>query len=451
MTSKQVHIISVINAKNITTQTIDGEEHIVVNNVVPIVDNVVMNGGLYPAEEIEGSYQSMEGKLMPLGHPTSNGKYISANSPTAINNFHVGAWFVNVQKNGEIVSGEMRVNKRVAETTDGGKKLVERLIAMQNNQTTEPIHVSTGLNLYKTNARGESKGKSYTWIARNMQFDHIAILLDQPGAATPEEGVGIFVNSKGEEETVEVVNLQESKDCTRGNIFQRIKWFFTGNSSEFSFETIARLLDDYLNKDRQKDDPWRWIDSVFPDHFIYNDKQKKFKQYYTIDSNGEVSFSKDPVEVVKKVYFTELTTNGDSAMKEKIIAALKAANFSTEGKTDEELLTAYNALQAKPPVGSPEANNEALAKLIREEVANALKPILDEANSAKVKVINEKREAVKAKFGLDDAAVNALEGAALDALFAKTQETAGIAGGGMAANQEADQWAGYTLNPAEGK
>jgi hypothetical protein len=26
-----------------------------------------------------------------------------------------------------------------------------------------------------------------------MQFDHIAILLDEPGAGTPEEGVGMFV------------------------------------------------------------------------------------------------------------------------------------------------------------------------------------------------------------------------------------------------------------------
>ncbi len=32
-----------------------------------------------------------------------------------------------------------------------------------------------------------------------MQFDHIAILLDEPGAGTPEEGVGLFVNADGQE------------------------------------------------------------------------------------------------------------------------------------------------------------------------------------------------------------------------------------------------------------
>jgi hypothetical protein len=36
-----------------------------------------------------------------------------------------------------------------------------------------------------------------------MQFDHIAILLDEPGAGTPEEGVGMFVNADGQEGEVE--------------------------------------------------------------------------------------------------------------------------------------------------------------------------------------------------------------------------------------------------------
>ncbi len=44
-------------------------------------------------------------------------------------------------------------------------------------------------------------------------------------------------------------------------------------------------------------------------------------------------------------------------------------------------------------------------------------------NSDKEK--GEKRAAVKAKFGLDDLAVNALDGAALDGLFAQCQTSTG--------------------------
>lgn len=41
-----IHVKSLaINSSNISTETIDGDEHIVIRGVVPVVDDVVMNGG----------------------------------------------------------------------------------------------------------------------------------------------------------------------------------------------------------------------------------------------------------------------------------------------------------------------------------------------------------------------------------------------------------------------
>ncbi|EQC2673504.1 hypothetical protein ACY3SZ_004271 [Yersinia enterocolitica] len=46
-----VNVLSVINsASNITSETIDGVEHIVVKDVCPVIDDIVLNGGLYPAD-----------------------------------------------------------------------------------------------------------------------------------------------------------------------------------------------------------------------------------------------------------------------------------------------------------------------------------------------------------------------------------------------------------------
>lgn len=56
----------------------------------------------------------------------------------------------------------------------------------------DPIHLSTGLLTNKEKKSGESMDRKHSWIARNMQFDHIAILLDEPSAGTPEEGAGMF-------------------------------------------------------------------------------------------------------------------------------------------------------------------------------------------------------------------------------------------------------------------
>ena len=61
MQLSSIHVKSLaINASNISTTTINGQEHYVIRGVVPIVDDIVMNGGLYPAEEINNSYQTME-------------------------------------------------------------------------------------------------------------------------------------------------------------------------------------------------------------------------------------------------------------------------------------------------------------------------------------------------------------------------------------------------------
>lgn len=89
-----------------------------------------MNGGLYPAEEINNSYQTMEGKLMPLPHPMVDGKYVSANDPRAINSYHVGAWAQNVSKSGDQVVMDVYINKAVAETKPDGKRLINRLDEM---------------------------------------------------------------------------------------------------------------------------------------------------------------------------------------------------------------------------------------------------------------------------------------------------------------------------------
>ncbi len=57
MKLSSIHVKSLaINASNISTTTINGQEHYVIRGAVPIVDDIVMNGGLYPAEEINNSY-----------------------------------------------------------------------------------------------------------------------------------------------------------------------------------------------------------------------------------------------------------------------------------------------------------------------------------------------------------------------------------------------------------
>ncbi|MDU2772656.1 DUF2213 domain-containing protein [Klebsiella grimontii] len=445
MKRNRVNVLTVVNsASNITTETIDGKPHIVVRGITPVVDDIVMNRKLYPAAEIEKAYNTLERNPMPLGHPKVDGKHVSARDVRAVNNYHVGAWLQNVSHKDGKVSGDMYIDRQYAESSEKGKRLINRLDEMIAGTNSEPIHISTGLLYSGIAANGESKGKKYNEIATNMMFDHVAVLLDEPGAGTPSEGVGIFVNSEGEEVEIEVALLSDAADCTREGLLNKTKFFFT-NASNFSFDDIQRAISDKLHEGRA-DDKWLWPESVWPDNFIYRDEAKYFKQKYLIDDDGKAVFVGEPVEVVRKPIEYEIKTNGENdPMKEMIVNALQAAGKPTEGKSDAELMDAYNQLAAEkaaakkdggdeidPATGKPKKKEQASNS---EEAPAWFKPFADDlaavksglaVNSDKEK--GEKRAAVKAKFGLDDLAVNALDGAALDGLFAQCQTSTGLNG-----------------------
>lgn len=447
MKLSSIHVKSLaINASNISTTTINGQEHYVIRGAVPIVDDIVMNGGLYPAEEINNSYQTMERKLMPIGHPMVNGKYVSANDPQAVNDYYAGAWAQNVSKANDKVVMDVYVNKAVADTKPDGKRLIQRLDDMITGNNADPIHVSTGLLLNKEQKAGESKGKKHSWVAHNMQFDHIAILLDEPGAGTPDEGVGMFVNADGQEADVESTSLIDAANSLKDGWWNKVK-FFISNASEMSFDDIYQALRMSIKQDDKK---WRYVVSVWPDHFVYeedgeNTKPKLFDQKYLI-SDKVVTLVGDPVEVVRKPTEYEVKTNGEiNPMKELIINALQAAGKPTEGKSDAELMDAYNQMKAEeatakkkgdeeidPETGKPKikeqaTNNEempAWAKVLTEQVT-ALNSQFN-ANSDKEK--GEKRAAVKLAMNMSDEEVADLDGKALDAMYAKCQTSFGLNG-----------------------
>lgn len=449
MKRNRVNVLTVVNsASNITTETIDGKPHIVVRGITPVVDDIVMNRKLYPAAEIEKAYNTLERNPMPLGHPKVDGKHVSARDVRAVNEYHVGAWLQDVNHKGGKVTGDMYVNRQYAESSEKGKRLINRLDEMIAGTNSEPIHISTGLLYSGIAANGESKGKKYNEIATNMMFDHVAVLLDEPGAGTPSEGVGIFVNSEGEETEIEVCNLQDAlvNDNRKDGWLNKIKFFVT-NDGGMSFDEIASSLREAIRS--KNSDSWRYVVSIYPDHLIFEEEKKNtsgrslFKQKYLI-SDGAVSLVGEPVEVVRKPTEYEIKTNGENdPMKELIINALQAAGKPTEGKSDAELMDAYNQMKAEeatakkkgdeeidPETGKPKkkeqaANNEempAWAKVLTEQVT-ALNSQIN-ANSDKEK--SEKRAAVKLAMNMSDEEVADLDGKALDAMYAKYQTSFGL-------------------------
>lgn len=372
MTLKSVNVLSVVNSKSkISTQIIDGKEHIVINDVVPIVDDIVMNGIFYPSDEINKSYMTLNDNLMPLDHPRINNENVSALNPQAINNYYIGAWGRNVRKVGDKVLMDAYIDRKFAESTEKGRMLVNRLDDMMSGKNTTPIHVSTGLTYQAEHQSGTSKGKRYSSIARNMKFDHVAILTDKQGAATPEDGVGIFVNSNGEKTPLETVSLS---DCTEEPITNVIK------------QTIKDVLKTFQFNKKEEYDPM------------------KEKIVLALNAAGVKTDGLSDEQLLAA--YNEQTAK-------KAIDEKKAADEEKNKKADEEQKNATNAQ-------APD-----WAKLLLADVA-ALKTAV---NTNTEKELSAKRDAVKAKFSMSQTAVNALSGEPLDALYAQCVSTAPINGG----------------------
>lgn len=434
MKLSSIHVKSLaINASNISTTTINGQEHYVIRGVVPIVDDIVMNGGLYPAEEINKSFKTMERKLMPIGHPMVNGKYVPSTDPEALNTYYAGAWAQNVSKSNDKVVMDVYVNKSVAESKPDGKRLIQRLDDMMSGANIDPIHVSTGLLLNKEQRAGESKGKKHSWVAHNLDFEHTAILLDEPGAGTPEEGVGMFVNADGQEADVESTSLIDAANSMKDGLWNKVK-FYLSNASNYTFDDINRAITCRL-REGQGEDSYLWPEAIWPDSFVYRDGEQYFKQKYLIDDEGKAVFVGDRVEVVRKPTEYEVKTNGETnPMKEKMIAALNAAGVKTEGLTDDQVWDAYNQQMQKKEGGGDPGQAQINSDAITAAVNLALKPLTDEISTLKSQLqanaesdLKTKRDAVKAKFSfMTEAAVNSLSGDALNDLYSQCQTSTGL-------------------------
>jgi hypothetical protein len=191
----RVNIRTIANMASIRKERRNGRDKIVVPSAT-LPDGIVMNGISYPAEEIEKGFMSLNNTYAPLGHPTVNGMFVSASDPEGINIGWIGAHNENVRReNGRVLLDKVIDVARANESV-GGRSVLEAI------EKGTPIHTSTGLFCDLE----ASTDDAYEFIARNMAFDHDAILLGEDGAATPEQGVGMMVNAKGEESKIDVIN-----------------------------------------------------------------------------------------------------------------------------------------------------------------------------------------------------------------------------------------------------
>lgn len=403
----RVNVRVAVNAASIRREQHNGREHIVIPSFT-LPDEVIMNGGLYPHDEIEKAYASLEGTLAPLGHPQVDGEYVSARQPEAINSYHVGAWNRNVKRVGNRISVEKWLDVEYAKNTEGGRQVLSAI------DKGEPVHTSTGIFLDREmtpNADG------YDWIARNMSLDHDAILLNEQGAATPEDGVGMMVNKTLVINSVLPTVNEDALDDSYG-------------------EKLA-ILSEAVKERFATSDSYAYVQDFDDRALIYVTPEGTYTIDYHYEGDNPILTGESKVVTVETSY--KVKTNA-------IMANLKAMvkYFSTKTKppvqanvieevdmTPEQVQAIVDkALEAtNASLASVQAENEKL----KADVLAANTAIQANAEAG----LKDKRAAVSAVHG--EVVANALSGEALDAMFASVQTAAGILSGAPATNAEAEK------------
>lgn len=384
----QCHYVQV-NSDLIRKETLNGREHIVLPSYT-LPDNVVMNGGLYTREEIEANYRQLENTLAPLGHPVVDGKHVSATTPEALHANHVGAFNRNVQRRGNRIYLEKWIDVEFATNSEKGRQLLAAI------EKREPIHTSVAVYTAREltpNAEG------YQWIARISKCDHDAILLGEPGAATPEQGVGLMVN------VAEAVSLKTNAGL------------LSDNSNGAQRERMSAAVTEHFGGESWLRD---FDESIAVVHM--RDGEAKAVAYSLID--GKVVFAGAEQSVRREESWVMNQVN-------RICASL---GLQVHSETTTPVLK-------KPSPEADPMDKEEIAAMLKEQaetlaanMAEALKPLGErltgleanlQANAAQAEA--PKREAVAKMLG--ELAANALTGEALNEAYAKLQSAAPLAAG----------------------
>ena len=421
-----VNISTLVANSEIRTEVVEGIEFTVLPSKT-LPPDIVMNEILYPAEEVEATINTLDGSPVTMSHPVIAGKFADAYLPLAQAKF--GILGAHNKVRGKAADGSWLIDKYIPTeqlaNSANGKKLAEAI------KSKKPIHTSTGVYLTKEPEIGvNAMGQEYTSRAKIDRFNHDAILLNEVGAATPEQGVGIFVNAKGESEETEVmyVNLSSGDDFSMSSNGMRMK------------------LQAAAQKQFADDDEWLYVEDFNDTKAIICHKQKQFAVEYKMVGD-EIEFVGELKKVESAGFkFTEVigrivdkmisVVKSESSDESQTVNSNREGNEVDETKVNEMIANALAAKEAEKAQAIKDAVEQGIAAAL---AANAQ----TQADAEKAKLVEQ---VVNAKLLPEDAAKECGI-AALKAMLEGNYQGQPAMGlrRGVASNQDEDIFANYKI------
>ena len=400
MSKELIQVNTKLTTNTIRRETHNGREHIVVPSYT-LPFNIVMNREYYPEAEIIANYQSLEGTLAPLGHPTVDGEFVSAFSPEGLNTGFCGAWNRNVELRGNRVYVEKWVDVETASHSEQGRELLSRLEALEKGESKDPIWSSVAVYRQRMPATEDMKAQGADHVVKIMSIDHDAILLHEPPAASPEQGVGLMVNTDQAKPLMSVAMKENSYRTLEKQLTAAAREMFPDADYVYVVDFTDREVTIATNENcAERYNYEKQADKIILNNgeLATNEESKSwFAQFaehlsnlFSLNEKIKANKSEDDPMPLTKEERAELVKEINEGLAANIANAVAEALKPVQASV-EELQTNQEELQTNQ-------------KAIKEEIA---------ANANKE--VAEKRAAVAKVHG--EIVANALSGEALEAMF----------------------------------
>jgi hypothetical protein len=308
----------------IREETLNGRTYVVVP-VTMMMEGVHAGSHgalLHTAEELGKMPESWNGIPVTIGHPQVEGKPVSANSPEVLEAWQIGVVFNTIINDLKLKSEAWLEKDKLATNENLNDRIANG----------EIIEVSVGVFSEDELIEGTYHNETYVAVARNLRPDHLAILPNQIGACSIEDGCGIRTNSKNI-----TMDIKKALNQLRGYGYL-IPNIMVNSEDEGLQEKLDELreLVRSLNPSVPIDNSYlyHYLIEVFDGYLIYEKDTNQTTEYFKRNYQYNVStkmyeFTSEPVEVEKKVEYETVQTNEDTGIK-------RTRKFINNSKKEEQ-------------------------------------------------------------------------------------------------------------------
>lgn len=296
---------------------------------------------LYTTEELSQHTHSWNGTVVTMTHPGKDGEGVTANSPEAAN-YEVGRVY-NAHMDGDKLKAEVWLDLQLMETNH--PHVLDKI------RDGVEMDVSIGVFSGERGPEGVWNNEQYRAQAVDLRPDHLALLPNEVGACSWDDGCGIRNNQTG-------------NDMNDKNLFNTaLKAGFVLNAVLFNEQGARELMQLLQTKLDGMDNGTllHYLEELYDGDFVYRVENNTirtttyFRDSYTTNEDGTISFGGSPEQVKKEISFTSINTN------------MKRNNPSNSMKTNAKPCT-VDALIENKAINFTEEDREFLSSLPQEQL-----------------------------------------------------------------------------------